>query len=178
MVLIVFVLACAPRAGASPASSFLGPAAPTGAASLRDPRSLDIGGGSAGAAFDFTLYRGEWFRDQASEAMAQAVAVASPVATVGIDLALDVGGGTIAGRVTRMDSGAPLGGIVVFALGQSSAMLSFDRSDADGRYRITGIPADQFLVGTDFLSGAVNDDYATQHNQSRFRPRSSTSPRG
>ncbi len=96
--------------------------------------------------FNFTFYRGEYWNDQPSEALSTGIQLLEQGAIGTIDMELTPGGGTISGRVLRDVGGTGIEGLVVAAFGSGTSIFSFDRTDSDGYYRITGIPADGFIV--------------------------------
>lgn len=112
----------------------------------------------AAPTYQFNFYRGEYYADKSSAETADPVSVAGPQGASGINLDLASAGGTIAGRVTADADGAPIPGLIVFALGQTSSILSFDRTDANGNYQITGIPADAFYVSINSAFFFLNDN--------------------
>lgn len=73
------------------------------------------------------------------------VAVGPGGETTGIDAYLQVAG-SVSGRVTRADNGAPLEGVLVSADG---SCYGESYTDADGRYTITGLGEGAYLVSFD-----------------------------
>lgn len=127
--------------------------------------TLGASGASAPAAptFQFTLYRGEYYDDQPGEGTATPLGVTAPGSVSGVNLDLATGGGTLGGRVTADADGAPVADVLVFAFGRSSFILSFDRTDANGDYRITGIPADSFYVSVNAFFFLNDNDWVGEY---------------
>lgn len=119
---------------------------------------------SSAPTFNFTFYRGEYWNDQPSESLSTGVQLLEQGAVGNIDMELAAGGGTISGRVLRDVGNNGIAGLIVAAFGIDSSVFSFDRTDADGYYRITGVPADEFIVTagivfSDSLSMLVGEYY-------------------
>jgi hypothetical protein len=109
--------------------------------------------------FNFVLYKGEYFQEATTLETADEVSVTAPNETSNINFTLSPGGGTISGRVTNEAGTVGIPGLLVFGIGMESFVFSFDRTDATGHYQITGIPADSFLVATNFLFFSQDSDY-------------------
>jgi hypothetical protein len=109
--------------------------------------------------FNFLLYKGEYYDNKATLALANDVSVTAALTTPNINFSLAPGGGTISGRVTNSDGSTGLPGLLVYAIGNSSEVLSFDRTDATGHYQITGIPADSFWVAVNLFLLSEASDY-------------------
>ena len=101
---------------------------------------------TAAPTFNFTFYRGEYWNNQPTEELSTGVPLPEQGSVGNIDMELAAGGGTISGRIVRDVGGTGIAGLVVAAFGYDTGVFSFDRTDSDGYYRITGIPADGFLV--------------------------------
>ena len=118
---------------------------------------------SAAPTFNFTFYRGEYWNDQPSELLATGVQLPEQGSVGNINMELAAGGGTISGRVIRDAGGAGVAGLIVAAFGYDTSVFSFDRTDADGYYRITGIPADGFLVTAGLAFADPNGDIVGEY---------------
>lgn len=117
------------------------------------------------ATFNFVLYKGEYYNNKTTEGAADPVSVTAPNTTSNINFDLVTGGGTIAGRVTADGTGAGLKDLVVFAIGTHGFLnsLSFDRTDASGDYRISGVAADSFLVFVNGLFQFGSSEYVGEY---------------
>lgn len=129
---------------------------------------------TAAPTFNFVLYRGEYYNNQPDEGSASTVLLPEQGTASNINFELTPGGGTISGRVTRDGTGAAVAGVIVTAFGESSDIFSFDRTDAGGFYRITGIPADTFLVAADIYLGTEDNDYIGELYDNTNNPASAT----
>jgi hypothetical protein len=118
---------------------------------------------SAAPTFDFKLYKGEWWNDKPSEEAADILMLNDEGAGANINFELAEGGGTISGRVTRDSNGEPLAGLIVTAFGLDKGIFSFDRTDAQGFYRVTGIPVDDYFVGVNVGFVGLDDDYVGEY---------------
>jgi hypothetical protein len=114
---------------------------------------------TAAPTFDFKLYKREWWNDKPTEEAADILMLDDEGAGANINFELAEGGGTISGRVTRESGGEPLPGLIVVAFGSEAGIFSFDRTDAQGFYRVTGIPADDYYVGVNLGFVGPDDDY-------------------
>jgi len=124
--------------------------------------------GSGSGTFNFTYYAGEYWQDAATEEAADAVVV-PPQGTVNdIDMQLATGGGTISGRATQESSGAGVAGLIITAFGNDTGIFSFDRTDEDGFYRITGIPADGFVVTAGLAFGDPQSEFVGEYYNDSF----------
>ncbi len=113
----------------------------------------------AASAFNFIWYRGEYFNDQHTYGSATRVHLPERGSIIGIDMELSPGGGSISGRVTRDIGGNGIPGVLVTAHGAlSGTYLSFDRTDENGFYRITGIPAEGTVVAAGLFDAAPLSD--------------------
>ena len=63
--------------------------------------------------------------------------------------------GLVGGRLQRGD-GAPVAGVYVDLFDIAGTHLEFTRSGADGGYQLVGLPAGQYLLGTDSLGSYVD----------------------
>lgn len=114
---------------------------------------------AAAPTFNFVLYRGEYYNNKPTEEAANTVTLPVAGTVNNIDFELTPGGGTISGHVTRDGTGTAVSGLIVSAFGTTTGVFSFDRSDAGGNYRITGIPADTFMVAVNLLLPTGDNDY-------------------
>jgi len=95
-----------------------------------------------------TNYKTEWYNDRDNFYVAGTVGVTVGNTTAGIDAALAQNGGIITGRVT--DSlGNGIGNVMVDTFAGEWVNLSwyYALSDANGNYRLAGLPADDYIVG-------------------------------
>ncbi|NLD78659.1 MAG: hypothetical protein GX643_18585 [Acidimicrobiales bacterium] len=88
---------------------------------------------------------GEYYGDSLTWAGAQPVAVGVGELVDGIDAGLALGG-SIEGRVVRLDDGAPLSDVVVTAELVGSTASTTVLSGPDGRYQLQGLPAGEHNV--------------------------------
>ncbi|MDZ4804870.1 MAG: carboxypeptidase-like regulatory domain-containing protein [Candidatus Eisenbacteria bacterium] len=128
-----------------------------------DPRETAV------STFDFTYYHGEFYDNKATAETATPVLLPDH-GSVTVDMELSPGGGSISGRVTREVDGSSVAGIIVWA-GSDSA-FSFDRTDEDGSYRITGLAAGSNIVVAGVLFGPTQSDVVGEHylNNSEWMP--------
>jgi hypothetical protein len=124
--------------------------------------------GAAAPTFNFTYYRPEYWQDKATEETADAVNLPAGGTTGNIDMQLAVGGGTISGRVTRDVGGTGIAGLIVTAFGNDTGIFSFDRTDQDGFYRITGIPADGFVVTAGLAFGDPESPFVGEYYNNSY----------
>jgi hypothetical protein len=91
-----------------------------------------------------TVYASEWWNDQPTPATADTVTFA-PGSFQQVDAALAVGG-AISGRIVDDATGSPIADLCVQAFSAQGQAVGFAISDADGAYRIGGLPAGQTAV--------------------------------
>jgi 5-hydroxyisourate hydrolase-like protein (transthyretin family) len=109
-------------------------------------------------------YVTEYYDDQLTLATAEPVAVELEENVVGINAALDIGG-TINGRVTATEGGAPLEDVNVYAYNSTSSSesdyVASGRADASGVYTVTTLPAGSYYLkfSTPYNSGYVDEYY-------------------
>ena len=99
-------------------------------------------------------YLGEWYDDQTASGSATGVKVVAGTATADVNASLTTGG-TISGRITAANGGAPIRGACVDV--SSNGGLSFASStttyygkacsDSTGNYTLRGVPTGSYLVG-------------------------------
>lgn len=119
---------------------------------------------TAAPTFNFTYYRPEYFSDKSTYASATRVLLPDEGTVSDIDMELAVGGsGTISGQVTAENGGAPIQGLIVAAQSTESGLFSFDRTDENGFYRITGLPAGGMMVNAGVLFGSVWSDVVGEY---------------
>jgi hypothetical protein len=88
------------------------------------------------------FYAGALSADEATR-----ITLNAPTDRTGIDAALALGG-RISGRVTAIDSGAGLPGVVVRVFAADGRHVATDFTDSDGQYRIDdGLPAGAYRIG-------------------------------
>ncbi len=96
---------------------------------------------------------GEWYHDKSSFAAADAVQLAAGAVASDIDFAL-ARAGSIAGRITDLETGAGLGGSVD-VLDSAGAYKSFGYVNPDGFYEAQGLPTGsmrvRFFPGGDYV---------------------------
>lgn len=125
---------------------------------------------------DSTLAQGyalQYYDRQVRKAVADLVVVAGSSPTPNIDFRLEPGG-TLSGTVTEAVSGLPVSGMDIDLL-RAGDLMRFDQSaktDANGDYTLTGVPAGDYLVRADpapaqpyrrtYYGGAVTASSATQ----------------
>lgn len=109
-------------------------------------------------------YLGQWFDGKASEIEAELVAVAEGAITAGIDAELVVGA-AVEGVITDATSGDGLANINACAEAADGNPYSFGcaTTEADGHYRLVGIPTGEYKLRFEPKYGVGNPDYPTQY---------------
>lgn len=90
----------------------------------------------------------QYYDEADTLATAKTIALAAGQTVGGIDAQLQVGG-SISGVVTSAATGRPLSEVLVCALSAQEAVVECSVSEADGVYRIAGIPPGEWRVGFD-----------------------------
>ena len=90
----------------------------------------------------------QYYDEADTLATAETIALAAGQTVGGIDAQLQVGG-SISGIVTSAATGRPLSGVLVCGLSAQEAVVECSVSEADGVYRIAGIPPGEWRVGFD-----------------------------
>jgi len=123
--------------------------------------SIDqLAAGSYSVSFSPTTgnYLEQWWKNQPSQATANAVTLAAGSAASGIDAQLATGA-TISGTVSS--AAGPLAGVTVAALGASDDGITGQEpvTDANGDYTITGLSSGSYKV---LFSAPMGQNFATQ----------------
>ncbi|HEX7880885.1 MAG TPA: carboxypeptidase regulatory-like domain-containing protein [Candidatus Eisenbacteria bacterium] len=119
--------------------------------------------GAGTGTFNFAYYVGEYFDNAPTEETSDAVNLPAQGTVNNINMQLGTGGGSLSGRVTQDAGGAGVSGLIVTAFGIDSDTFSFDRTDEDGYYRVTGIPADNFVVTAGLAFGDPQSIYVGEY---------------
>ena len=112
------------------------------------------------------LYRTEYWDDAPALAEADPVTLATGELVEGIDFALELAGGGIAGRVIREGIATdpaviePLPGIIITAVdAETGERMGKAETGPNGRYRIGGLPAGDYLVHAEDPRGRFRDEW-------------------
>jgi hypothetical protein len=121
-------------------------------------------------------YVEEWYDNQPDQASANTLSVTAGATMSGIDAAL-AGGGSITGRVTEEATGNAIYNIYVYVVDLAGNSVTYDHTDDNGTYRLSGLPTGSYKVRFSSSSSGQNyilEWYDNQPDQTSANPVSVT----